>query len=158
MKKIVVLLGLIASAYSMNAYAWFTRCEIETHVSNFDLGVEVGGGSGTAICWDATGRKSTTPLAVTFNLGAGIQVGMCEVSAHYSAYGPGFALDNLLGAMGDLELAPGSGNGGAFTVGLNPFGINATVGVSQINVGNCMKVAAVKGLLAVKSGPTIGIR
>ena len=154
MKKIVALLSLVVSAYSMNANALFTRCDMTTDVKSFDVGIELGNGTGTATCWDEAGKKYTTPLAVAFNAGIGVQLGMCEVTATYSAVGVGFALDNMLSAMGQIEFAPNSADGVSFGVNLNPMGINATVTVGNVHVTNCLKFAAIKGLVMVKSGPT----
>jgi hypothetical protein len=154
MKKIVALLSLLVSAYSMNANALFTRCEIDTTVKSFDVGIELGSGTGSATCWDHNNKKFTTPLAVAIDAGIGVQVGMCEVTAHYSVLGVGFALDNLLMVLGQVEFAPGSGQGVGFGVNLNPLGINAGLNVSSINVTNCLKFADIKGLVMVKSGPS----
>jgi hypothetical protein len=152
LKKMIAVLGLVASVYSLNANAQFVRCDIDTTVSSLDFFVELGAGQGVATCQDVNGNQFTAPLTVALNVGLGLQIGACQVAAHYTAVGLGFALDDVLSVAAQIEITP-AGQGAAVGLDLSPFGINATLTASTVNVYNCAKLASVKGQFVTRSGP-----
>src|ERR1700686_1487355 len=103
MKKLIGLLAVMASAYSINASAQvplpFTRCEIDIGTQNFfPVILEIGVTKGIATCWDLSYNAYPIPVRSTLpTFGGGAQIGFCQTTQHISAIGVGFALSNLLG-------------------------------------------------------------
>jgi hypothetical protein len=155
MNKLVAVLALVGATFSLGAYAHqppplFNRCEISYSVANVALGAQIGlGGTGYVSCWDGTGNGISRPVDVQM-IGAGLKIGVCQASGRISAVGVGFTLNELLSAVGKVEV--GSMLLAKTTVGVGgkatPLGINAQITASGTHyTGFCAGIADAQALI-----------
>jgi hypothetical protein len=144
MKKMLALLAFTASAYSMSAHAFVTQCEIDLASQDqfpIPVVVNIGEVKGTATCWDITGQATKTKLKGLL-VGGGLEAGYCSMSAHYSAIGAGFALDNLIDIIPQVNLTPFNNQGVALAANVSPLGVNAELAISNVKFSNCGSLAS----------------
>ena len=152
MKKLISTLAVVAASYSMSAHArtLFTECQLNYSVDQAAFGLEVGlGGKGVAQCRDIAGNRIDVPVNVQM-VGAGLELGACEATGTIYATGVGFALGDLLGAIGkvDVGIVNHGGRAGGIGVQANPLGLNAEIAFSGTRYrGKCFGLADANALL-----------
>ncbi|MGE4130116.1 MAG: hypothetical protein AB7F86_00675 [Bdellovibrionales bacterium] len=158
MKMILSAVALpILVTMSMNAHALLTRCELVFHGTSGAIGLEGGGGKGLSRCWDAVGNKYLTRFEY-ITLGAGPNLGLCESKVKLSAVGVGFAFDELLTGLGQVEI--GSRHFARRSVGagirVNPLGTNVSVYLTSSSYRGdlCFGVGGIRGIITTKIGRT----
>lgn len=129
MRNVLSMLVLAAAGFWLtDAHAAYTRCDISYQTKSVALFLGEGGfGNGTARCWDVAHNE----YLIKFDLlmgGPVLRVGYCETSASFSAQGPGFALNELLSGLGQLDLSPHMARGRGVAIGLrvNFLGLNVS--------------------------------
>lgn len=155
MKKWLALVAFMAS-YSFSAHALFVACELDFQTTTVNLGLGVGGGKGSVVCWDVTGQAHMTYLDVNLQVSAG-NIGICQTGARIKAVGVGFALNDLLSGLGQVKLGPVFGQGQQIGAGVRiaPLGINADVTiVDSYTVGPCASIGSADGLITTVASPT----
>jgi len=142
-----------------DAHARYTFCEIKytTYTANTLVVGDWGGGSGVARCWDRAGYEYRTEFYAAA-VGASASFGACRTRGTITAEGPGFALNELLAGLGQVDLAPtfGRGQGGSIGLRLNVLGLNANVFASNMRKdGPCIYTVGVNGLISTNIGQPI---
>jgi hypothetical protein len=147
MKKLIIIASLATGMFAANAHALLTECKISVRATAASFIAELGiKGSGKATCKDLLGNTVVTPLKAGV-IGAALSVpGMCEIAADYQAVGAGFALDDVLSALAEVDVM-NVGIGGA----VNPLGLNVTIGITNIE-SSCPRLAGAQAFLVRKAG------